>query len=120
MSSIDSDELAAAIQTLAGAIAAAVVRELRQPGEDQWVSQADSPLGSRLHCRAVRRRVNAGDPGAAIVRRKHLLSNQALAEELRRQPAQKRKSSRPGAGAGKAESSVENLRQRLRAVGADI
>lgn len=50
------------------------------------VDQRDSPLGPRKHCEAVRRRVAEGDPSAAIVKntRKHLLTPQALADELRR------------------------------------
>lgn len=117
MSAIDSDELAAAIQTLAGAIAAAVVRELRAPGEDQWVAQNDSPLGSRRHNAAVRRRLASGEGGAAALGRRFLLSKEALAEELGRRPTQKRKSGAPSASKG---DSFEDLKQRLRAVGADV
>ena len=45
-------------------------------------SQADSPLGPRRHCAAVRRRVRAGDPGAQIIGRTFLLSLEALADEM--------------------------------------
>ena len=116
--SIDSDELATAVQTLAQTIAAAVVRELRQPGDDQWIGQADSPLGSRRHNAAVRRRLAAGEGGAARIGRRHLLSRRALAEELGRRPTQKRKSAAPSAR--KVESFEERLTRRLRAVGADV
>lgn len=46
------------------------------------VDQRRSPLGRRRHCAAVRRRVLAGDEGAAIVGRHFLLSPQALRDEL--------------------------------------
>lgn len=46
------------------------------------VDQRRSPLGRRRHCAAVRRRVLAGDEGAAIVGRHFLLSHQALRDEL--------------------------------------
>lgn len=48
------------------------------------LDQSASPLGSRRHCTAVKRRIARGEPGAAIVGRKHLLSPEALSEELGR------------------------------------
>lgn len=48
-----------------------------------WVDQRASALGSRRHCAAVRRRLAKGEPGAAVVGRRHLLSAESLAEELR-------------------------------------
>lgn len=47
-----------------------------------WTPQESSPLGRRRHVAAVRRRVGAGDRGAAMVGRRALLSHEALAEEL--------------------------------------
>lgn len=48
----------------------------------EWTDQGRSPLGRRRHVAAVRRRVAAGDAGAAMVGRRALLSANALAEEL--------------------------------------
>lgn len=47
-----------------------------------WIGQRESPLGNRRHCAAVGARLAAGKPGAAIVGRRHLLSAEALEEEL--------------------------------------
>lgn len=47
-----------------------------------WTDQNASPLGRRRHVAAVRRRVAAGDAGAALVGRRALLSATALDEEL--------------------------------------
>jgi len=53
--------------------------------ESGWIDQEFSPLGSRRHIAAVRRRVARRKPGAeldaAIVGRRYLLSIDALAEE---------------------------------------
>jgi hypothetical protein len=48
------------------------------------ITQSASPLGRRKHCAAVRRRIDSGESGAAIVGRRHLLSTDALSEELGR------------------------------------
>jgi len=55
------------------------------------VDQTTSPLGQRRHCAAVKRRIAAGDEVAAIVGRRHLLSQQALANELAALSAKPRK-----------------------------
>ena len=47
-----------------------------------WIPQGESELGPRRHISAVKRRVNAGLPGAAIVGRSFKLSKEAHAEEL--------------------------------------
>lgn len=62
----------------------AVVAERLRGGEPGMVSQEASPLGPRRHCAAVKRRVARGEPGAARIGRKYLLSPDALAEELGR------------------------------------
>jgi len=67
-------------------LAARVVERLRA-GEPGMVEQGASPLGTRRHCTAVRRRLDHGEPGAAIVGRRHLLTAAALAEELGRTSA---------------------------------
>lgn len=46
------------------------------------ISQATSPLGPRTHRAAVKRRLQNGEGGATIVGRRHLLTREALAEEL--------------------------------------
>ena len=63
---------------------AARLDERQRAGRPGWVSQAKSPLGSRRHCRAVNRRLEAGEAGAHAIGRQRLLSPQALSEELAR------------------------------------
>lgn len=71
---------------------------------DQW----SSPLGPRNHCAAVRRRIGERKPGADIVGRRHLLSPEALREELSRQ-TERRSSTVP---AGEPDP-LEHLERRL-------
>ncbi len=67
------------------------VREAIRGGDDM-VNQSASPLGRKRHAAAVRRRVAAGESGAAIVGRDFLLNREALAEELAAQSKRPRKS----------------------------
>jgi len=88
----------------------AISRELAVEQFD-WISQAESPIGRRRHCAAVRARMSRGLPGACTVGRRHLLSPEALREVL--------------VGYGRpvppAESDVvRELRRRLRQVGGDL
>lgn len=53
-----------------------------QPAAVEWVGQKGSPLGARRHIAAVRRRVAAGEPGAAVVGRSYRLTRDALNAEL--------------------------------------
>ena len=69
------------LEAFADMVAARVIERLRATDQDM-VSQTRSPLGSRRHCAAVRRRVAAGQHGAFVVGRKHLLTQEALQEEL--------------------------------------
>ncbi len=62
-------------------IATRVVEKLGG-ADSQWVDQSSSQLGSRRHRAAVNRRIAEGLPGATKVGRKHLLTREALAEEL--------------------------------------
>jgi hypothetical protein len=90
----------------------AMVDELERIDAEQraqrrdWVDQVASPLGRRRHCAAVKRRIAIGDGSAAIVGRRHLLSDAALSEELATL------SSRPRAAAAK-ETTASRLRARL-------
>lgn len=70
------------LDELADRLATRIVERLRA-GEPDWIDQAASPLGRR-HCAAARRRIASGLPGAAIIGRRHLLSPEALSEELGR------------------------------------
>lgn len=76
-------ETRAFLDALAELIAEKVVFRLSQ-GQPGMIDQKQSPLGRRRHCYAVRRRLSEGSPGAAVVGRRHLLSPEALAEELAR------------------------------------
>jgi hypothetical protein len=60
------------------------------------VDQHDSPLGNRGHCAAVRRRLAAGEAGADISGRRHFLTREALAEELKRSTSRKLGRARDG------------------------
>jgi hypothetical protein len=64
-------------------VAVRVAARLRadEPG---MIAQSRSPLGRRRHCAAVKRRVAQHEFGAAVVGRQHLLSPEALAQELER------------------------------------
>lgn len=54
--------------------------------DDDWVDQSRSDLQPRLHCAAVRRRLEEGLGGATIKHRRHLLTRAALREEMMRSP----------------------------------
>lgn len=75
-----------------------------------WIGQAESPLGRKRHCAAVRRLVAEGNPGAAIVGRRHLLAPDALSDALG-------EVSRPKSKAPAETSPEERLAARLRLVG---
>ena len=77
-----SDDVSRALEVLADVIADRVAARLLGDQRPGWMDQASSPLGRRRHCSAVRLRVAAGLSGAAVVGRRHLLSSEALAEEL--------------------------------------
>ena len=68
---------------LIDAIAEAVVAKLASTTH-RMVSQHGSPLGPRIHRKAVKRRLERGLPGAAISPdgRRFMLTHEALAEEL--------------------------------------
>jgi hypothetical protein len=71
-------------EDLEAIVARAVRRALTSAADDGMVNQSGSPLGSRRHCNAVKRRLAVGAAGAAHVGRKYLLTQEALAEELSR------------------------------------
>lgn len=68
-----------------------------------WIDQHSSPLGPRRHCAAVRRRVQTGDGSAAIVGRRLLLSEDAIALEL----------GKLGKGTARKRSVADELREEL-------
>lgn len=70
------------LDALVQRLAVAVARELRAGAPPDWTDQARSPLGARRHCRIVRALVARGEPGAAIVGRRHLLSPIAIHDAL--------------------------------------
>jgi hypothetical protein len=78
----ESQALLGALETLAALIAAKVVAELRAGDAPGMVDQVASPLGRRRHIAAVRRLVATGQPGAAQVGRRYLLSRERLDAEL--------------------------------------
>lgn len=91
-------ELAAA--EAKAAVFEAAAREASAQRRD-WTDQGSSPLGRRRHVAAVRRRVDAGDEGAAMVGRRAMLSASALADELAAASTSKRPAlAKPDAAAG--------------------
>lgn len=74
------------LDTFAEAIAEKLAKKLRTVDADGWIPQDKSELGTRRHCRAVRRRMAEGRVDAAIVRRDgrrvYLMSQDALREEM--------------------------------------
>jgi hypothetical protein len=103
---------------LVRAVGATLVAELEALARESanarstWTDQAASPLGRRRHVAAVRRRIAAGEPGAALVGRSAMLSPEALSEELAR--LSKRSVRKPkSAAAPKAEDVTERLERRL-------
>jgi len=76
-------DLTPLLEAFAELVAEKVVKRLRA-NEPDMVSQETSPLGRRRHCQATQRRVAAGLPGAAVVGRRHFLTQEALKEELAR------------------------------------
>jgi hypothetical protein len=98
------------LRALAAEVARAVVSELRAGEAPGMVDQAASPLGRRRHIAAVRRLVNAGAPGAAIVGRRYLLARDALDAELGcgTKPAKRPRKTEPAA----ATDELAALRER--------
>jgi hypothetical protein len=95
----------AALDALAGIVAAKVVALLRAGDMPGMVDQAGSPLGRRRHMAAVRARVQRGAHGAAIVGRRHLLARDLLEAELA--AVSKRAKKQPA-----ASDELADLRQR--------
>ncbi len=99
-----SSAFTALLDELADVVAARVIERL-QAGAPGMVDQSTSPLGRRRHCAIVRQRLAHGEPGAAIVGRRHLLSPQALSEALER--ATGRPVAAPTAKAGGVRAELE-------------
>jgi hypothetical protein len=108
------DAIADALDELASIIAERVWLRFQQ-GTPNMIDQSKSPLGRRRHCYAVRRRISEHQPGAAVVGRRHLLTQEALTEELSRlgfgdrRPTTGRASPTPSKG----ESVADKLRREL-------
>jgi len=98
------------LEQLAEVLEAAARRARELAAEERaerrdWLDQRQSPLGPKRHCAAVKRLVAAGDPGAALVGRRHLLSAAALAQELGR--ASQPKGAKPEATGVRAQIEQE-------------
>ena len=77
------DVIAEALDAVADLVAERVWLRFQQ-GTPDMVDQSKSPLGRRRHCNAVKRRIGNGEPGAARVGRRYLLTPDALTDELHR------------------------------------
>lgn len=106
------DALQALARLIAPIVAREVVRELRAGDHDGMVDQVASPLGRRRHCAAVRRRVQRGEAGAAIVGRRHLLSREALEVELATASKRSRPRKAPAPEAPPPVDDLATLRER--------
>jgi|GEM_PF-1664484 len=98
--------------TLARVLRAAAEELDRIAAEDSadrvdWIDQSASPLGRKRHCAAVRTRVARGLEGAAVIGRRHLLSQVALGEVL----------AVAGVKPTKEDDPARDLRSKLRLVG---
>jgi hypothetical protein len=102
-------DLAAALRSAADALDERA--RLAETERSEWVEQSASPLGRKRHCAAVRRRIEQGRDGAAIVGRRHLLSPGALREVMGEHG---RRVDEPKAGA------VQDLERALRLVGGSL
>jgi hypothetical protein len=98
-----------ALDVLVDVLADRIARRLLTAQHDGWTDQSSSPLGPRRHRAAVTRRIQAGEPGAARVGRRHLLSTDALQAELALAGERKTKPAAP--------SVADDLRAQLRLVG---
>jgi len=106
----------ALLEGFARQVAHYVVAELRTADCGGMLDQHASPLGSRRHCACVRARVAAGDPGAAIIGRRHLLSPEALGEELQATSTKTRKPAKPKRSTEKPATVREELEAELGAL----
>jgi hypothetical protein len=105
---LTADEISA-FGIVLGAFARELGAVLLAGNQDGWIDQVSSPLGRRRHCVAVRRRVAERAGGAAVLGRRHVLSREALTEELARKPEKKAKpAAKPSVG--------DELRAELRLV----
>jgi hypothetical protein len=102
------------IEDFSERVASAMARQQERTRQGM-IDQANSPLGPRRHCAAVRARMNRNDPGAALVGRKHLLTPEALAEELGRASSRKAAPEAPPP-AVKPGSVADELRRELAAL----
>jgi hypothetical protein len=71
-------------KAFAAEVARELAKELRAANDDGWVSQANSPLGPRRHCRAVRRRMGEGRLDCTRDGKLYLMTRDALREEMLR------------------------------------
>jgi hypothetical protein len=113
----------AAFAPLLDALADRVVDRWLASTSTRMVAQTGSPLGPRRHRASVKRRIENGEGGAAIVGKRHYLTHQALQEELgMRPPAKPEPEPEPtptgpgGAPSGDAAAYARDLIGKLHAV----
>lgn len=72
-------------KAFAAEVAKELAKELRSANDDGWVSQDKSSMPARVHCAAVRRRVESGLPDAMIdvKLKRFLMTKDAMLEEMR-------------------------------------
>lgn len=114
---------AGVLEWLEGLLRRVVREEVAAAGHpaDNWRDQSQSPvLGSRRHCRAVRRRLaaNPQDPSAKRVGDRFLLTQEAVLEELdligRRPDAHPPAATKPSTPEDEALARVQRRLQRVK------
>jgi hypothetical protein len=101
----------------AGAAECEVIAREERAQHREWIAQTGSVFGHRKHCKIVQRLVEAGDPGAVISGRKHLLSPEVLQRELQALTKRGPALAKPEFSAAPAGATPDGLRARLGLVG---
>ena len=82
---MNGETFVAAFEGLIRTILREEIRAALHPSiDEQWFDQRRSPLGSRRHCAATRRRATEGKPDAKKVGDRFLMTAAAITEELER------------------------------------
>ena len=100
---MNATTLESMLDEFAERVAAKVTEKLASGGMPGALDQSRSPLGRRRHIAAARRRIASGQPGAAQVGRRYLMSPEALSEELARTSGRHVDPPAPASGSVRAE-----------------
>lgn len=121
----DHSDPLAPFEPLLDALAQRIVDKWLDATDARMVPQSISPLGPRAHRNAVKRRIANNEGGASIRGRRHLLTREALAEELRLRPPPKADpetvsgspAPKPKSGGDRVSAFQAQLLKKIRAAG---